>query len=156
QTRETARYFDHAVRDCQRMSAPPAAGPPRTAAWRGPRASDVEPEVQYVALLDPVFLALQAQAPGLARAGLAAVADEVLVGDGLGADEALLEVGVDHRGRLGRGGAGLHGPGADLLHPGGEVGLQAQQPVGGPDHAVETGLVQAVAGQQLVAVGVVE
>src|SRR5690606_15383785 len=118
--------------------------------------SHVEPEVQDVALLHAVLLALQAHATGLARTRLATVLDEVVVGDGFGADEALLEVGVDHRRGLGRGGAGLHGPGADLLHAGGEVGLQAQQLVGGADDPVQARLVQAEVGQEGVAVGVVQ
>src|SRR5690606_27722190 len=62
-----------------------------------PRGSDVEAEVEDVALLHPVLLALQPQPAGVAGAGFAAVPDEVVVADGLGADEALLEVGVDHR-----------------------------------------------------------
>ena len=37
-----------------------------------PTGSDVEAEVQHVAFLDHVFLALQAQAAGIAGAGLAA------------------------------------------------------------------------------------
>ena len=53
--------------------------------------------------------------------------DEVLVGDDLGADEAALEVGVDHAGGLRRGGAGAHGPGAHFLRAGGEIGLQPEQ-----------------------------
>src|SRR5690242_20272712 len=64
-----------------------------------PRASgsDVEAEMEDVALLDPVLLAFQPQPPRFPGAGFPAVADEVVVADGLGADEALLEVGVDHR-----------------------------------------------------------
>ena len=44
----------------------------------------------------------------------------------LRADEALLEVGVDHAGRLGRGGTLADRPGADLLLAGREVRLQAR------------------------------
>ena len=56
--------------------------------------------------------------------------DEVLVGDHLGADEAVLEIRVDDARRLRRGRAGPHGPGAHFLHAGGEIGLQPQQLVG--------------------------
>ena len=56
-----------------------------------------------VAFLHPVLLALQAHAPCFARTGLAPVADEVVEGDGFGADEALLEVGMDDGCRLRRG-----------------------------------------------------
>jgi outer membrane receptor protein involved in Fe transport len=118
--------------------------------------SDVEAEVQNVAFLDPVFLALQPQPAGIAGAGLAAVLDEVIKADGLGADEALLEVGMDDGRGLRRGRAALHGPGADFLDPGGEVGLQAQQLVGGADDAVQARLVQAQVGEEGVAVLVLE
>ena len=57
--------------------------------------SDVELEQHHVAVLDEVFLAFLAQLAGLARAGLAAERDVVVVGDRLGADEAALEIGVD-------------------------------------------------------------
>src|SRR3546814_5043530 len=42
----------------------------------GATRSDVEAEVQHVAFLDPVFLAFQAQAAGVAGAGLALVRSE--------------------------------------------------------------------------------
>ena len=42
---------------------------------------------------------------GIARAGLAAAGDIIVVGDGLGADEAVLEIGVDDARRLRRLGA---------------------------------------------------
>jgi hypothetical protein len=63
---------------------------------------------------------------GFLGALLALAGDEVVEGYGLGADEAMLEIGMDHAGRLRRGVALVDGPGADFLHPGGEVGLQAQ------------------------------
>jgi hypothetical protein len=88
---------------------------------------DVEQEVQHVAVLDDVFLAFGAHLAGFLGAGLALVGDEVVEGDGLGADEALLEIGVDHAGGLRRGVALVDGPGAHFLDPGGEVGLQAEQ-----------------------------
>src|SRR5690348_9382902 len=72
------------------------------AARGGARGSDVEPEVDHVAVLDHVLLALQ---PPLARvlcSLLAVAAHEILVGDHFRADEALLEIGVDHAGRFRR------------------------------------------------------
>ena len=60
------------------------------------RPSVREPEVHHVAVLHGVFLAFEAHFTGLFRARLAAQRHEVVVGDGFGADEALLEVGVDH------------------------------------------------------------
>ena len=62
---------------------------------------DVEAEVDHVAVLDHVLLALGAQLAGLLGPLLALAGDEVVVGDDLGADEAALEVGVDDPGRLG-------------------------------------------------------
>ena len=76
------------------------------------------------------------------------ILDEVVEGDGLGADEALLEIGMDHRRRLRCGRTGLDRPGAHFLHAGGEIGLQAQQLVAGADHPVQTRLVQAHVGQE--------
>ena len=55
--------------------------------------------------------------------------DEVVVGDHLGADEALLEVGVDHAGGLRRQRAAAQRPGAHFLRAGGEVRQQAEQVV---------------------------
>ena len=46
---------------------------------------------------DDVVLAFQPQLAGVARAGLAVAGDVVVIGDGLGADEAALEIGVDRR-----------------------------------------------------------
>jgi hypothetical protein len=63
--------------------------------------------VQHIAFLDDVVLAFQAQLAGLLAPGLALVFDEVVVGDGFGADEALLEVGMDDAGRLRRGAPAL-------------------------------------------------
>ena len=65
-----------------------------------------------------------------ARRGDAAERREVVVGDDLGLDEALLEVGVDDAGRLRGLPALLDRPGAHLLLTRGEIGLQAEQVVG--------------------------
>ena len=54
--------------------------------------------MQNVAVLDQIFLAFQPQLAGIARAGLALQRDVVRIGDGLGADEALLEIRVDDAG----------------------------------------------------------
>src|SRR3546814_10276110 len=68
--------------------------------------SHVEAKVKDIAVLDDVVLALGAHLAGLLGAGLAAAADEVVVGDGLGADEAALEVGrsEEHKSEEGRDG----------------------------------------------------
>src|SRR5215216_6132483 len=58
-------------------------------------ASDVEAEVDDVALLHDVVFAFEAEEALLAGGGVGAGAGEVVVGDNLGADEAALDVGVD-------------------------------------------------------------
>ena len=67
-----------------------------------PALSVGEAEMQHVAVLDDVVLAFEAELARFARARLALPGDIVVIGDGLGADEALLEVGVDDAGRLRR------------------------------------------------------
>src|SRR5436190_22720903 len=116
---------------------------------RGARApaSHVEPEVEDVAVLDGVVLALEPQLAGIARARLAVQRDIVVVGDGLGADEALLEVGVDHAGRLRRAGLAPYRPGARLLRPDGEEGDEVEQGVAGSQDPREAGFLQPERGE---------
>ena len=57
--------------------------------------------MQHVAVGDRVVLAFEAELARLARARLAPAGDIIRVGDGLGADEAPLEIGVDDARRLG-------------------------------------------------------
>ena len=71
--------------------------------------------MEDVAVLGEVFLALDAHLAGVLGALFALAGDEVLVGDGLGADEAALEVSVDDPGGLRRAGAAADGPGTGLL-----------------------------------------
>ena len=52
-----------------------------------------------VAVGDDVVLAFQPQLAGIAGAGFAAERNVIGIGDGLGADESLLEVGVNDPGR---------------------------------------------------------
>src|SRR3984885_12933868 len=94
---------------------------------------DVEAEVHDVTFLDDVFLPFQSPLPRFLGAHFALVGDEILVGDHFGADEALLEVGMDHSRRLGRSRTFAHRPGPHFLLAGGEVGLQTQQLVAGTD-----------------------
>src|SRR5690606_18440696 len=79
-----------------------------------------KPEMHHVAILNDVVLAFQAHLAGIARSCLAAIGDEIVVGDGLGANEALLEIGMDDASSLGRLCAGGHGPGPRLLRSDGE------------------------------------
>lgn len=62
-----------------------------------------EQDLEHVAVLDLVGLALRAQPAVLARLGHRAELEEVLVGDRLGPDEAPRQVGVDRPGGIDRG-----------------------------------------------------
>src|SRR6187397_1346289 len=104
--------------------------------------SGVEAKMHHVAVGDDILLAFQPELAGVAGAGLAAVFDEVIVGDGLGADEAALEVAVDHARRRRPLGALGDGPGPRLFRPGGEIRDEVQKLVAGTDQAVEPGFLQ--------------
>src|SRR5690606_1298182 len=77
--------------------------------------SGVELEQHDVAVLHHIVLALVAGLAGLLGRHLAAQGHEVVIGDGLGADEAALEIGMDDAGRLGGAIALVDGPGARFL-----------------------------------------
>jgi hypothetical protein len=85
---------------------------------------DVEAEVDDVAVLHYVILAFQAPAPGVLGTLFAIVGDEIVVADDLSADEAFLEVGVNHRRRFRGCGADFDCPGTHFLYASCEVGLQ--------------------------------
>src|SRR5579872_673007 len=70
-----------------------------------------KPEMHHVAVGDHVVLAFKAHLAGLFRAGFAAVGDEVIVSDSLGADEAALEIAMNNARSLRRLGALRDGPG---------------------------------------------
>src|SRR5689334_10936177 len=93
---------------CPLARAAPLETRTTTAEWR---ASGREAEVHHVAVGDDVVFALEPQPSGIARAGLAAERDVIVIADRLGADEAALEVGVDHTRRLRRARAARHRPG---------------------------------------------
>src|SRR5690606_38314475 len=69
--------------------------------------------------------------------------DEVVPGEGFGADEPPLEVAVDLAGGLRRARALADGPGADLLLARGEEADQVEEPVAGADQAPEAWLREA-------------
>src|SRR5258706_1140868 len=110
------------------------ATPYWTSPMRAP--SDVEAEVDHVAIAHHVVLALEAQFACLLGALLAAVRDEVVVAGDLGADEAALEIGVDHPPALRRGRAGADRPGAHFFGTGGEGRFLNQQTILCADHAI--------------------
>src|SRR5882672_6196117 len=119
----------------------------------GPVASGRKPEMHDVPIGDDVFLAFEAQPAGLAGARLAAERHIVVIRNGLGADEAALEIRMDDARRLRRLGAAGDGPGFCLLGPCGEIREQAQETVSGADQAIEPGLVEPDGSQILRALG---
>src|SRR5690606_37674816 len=104
------------------------------------KGSDVELELDHVAVGHDVVLALHAYLAGRAGSRHRAGRHQVVVRDDLGLDEATLEVAVDHPGRLRGGGADRDGPRPRLLRPGGEERLQAQRAETHPDQLVQAGL----------------
>src|SRR5680860_545168 len=75
------------------------------------RASGVEQEVQHVAILDDIRLSFGAHLARFLGGLFAAQRCEIVIGNGLGADETALEITVDNACGLGRRGARADGPG---------------------------------------------
>ena len=113
-------------------------------------------EVHDVAVLDDVVLALEPHLAGFLGAGFAIERDEIVVGDGLGANKSLLEVGMDDAGGLWCPGAGRHRPRARLLRANGKVRQQVEQVIAGADQAIEARLFQAETLQELGSLSSVE
>ena len=68
----------------------------------------------------------------------------------LSADEAPLEVGVDHPCTLGSQPPVVIGPGANLFRPRSEIGLESQQFVCGASQAVQARLCQTKISEELL------
>src|SRR5260221_6148007 len=83
------------------------------------------PDHQHVSVLDNVFLAFEAQQPFLADTWITGMIDERLPVDDLGANEFLLEVGMNRAGGLHRRAADGNRPGAYFRFSGGEKRHQA-------------------------------
>src|SRR6185437_3778689 len=94
--RVEARAPDRAgcARSRGRLISPPRSGANPCAPLQGACACrlDVEAEVHDVAVADDVVLAFEAHPAGVLGAMLAPARDVIVVGDRLGADEALLEI----------------------------------------------------------------
>src|SRR4051794_12497841 len=73
------------------------------------------PDHEYVAILDDVLLAFEPQLTLVPRARVAAQVYHRLPIDHFGADELLLEIGVDGARRLHRGALHRDGPGAAFV-----------------------------------------
>src|SRR4051812_9620568 len=90
------------------------------------------PDVDYIAVGNDVVATLDPQQSTIARRNVAAAFDEVLPGDHLGLDEALLNLGVDLTRRLPGGRATAQRPRHRLLAlVGSEKGDQPEQLVRG-------------------------
>ena len=111
--------------------------------------SDVEQELDDIAVLDDIFLALGAlQALGLDGSIVEVVGLEVAVADDAGTDETALEIAVDLTGSLRGLGALADGPCAALLLAVGQEGDEAQQVVAGGDEVVEAAGLDAHLGEE--------
>src|SRR5437773_124861 len=101
-----------------------------------------EPEIDDVAVLHDVFLALEPHLAVVAAGGHRAARNERIVADDLRPDEAPRDVAVNlARGEL-RGRLARDRPGAAFVFADGEERHVAEQIVGGANHAVQTRLGQ--------------
>jgi hypothetical protein len=105
-------------------------------------------DVHYVAVLDYVFLAFEAEGSAGAGGGFRAGVEKSIPADGFGADEVVLEVSVDGAGPLWGFGAERDGPGAALVFARSKEADEAEQLVALADEADEAALVEAVAGEE--------
>ena len=93
--------------------------------------SDVEADLEHVAVGDFVVLAFDAELAGVACFGPRADLEQLVPVDDLGADEPALQVGVDDARGLGCLGTGAERPRARLLVAGGEKRAPPEQVVRG-------------------------
>src|ERR1700761_2891108 len=98
--------------------------------------------MQHVAIGDGIILALKPELTRLARTRFAVRGDIIRISDGLGADKALFEIGVDDARGLRRLGADFNGPGTGFLRADREIGDEMQERVASTDDAIEPRLVQ--------------
>src|SRR5471032_1269839 len=111
--------------------------------------SNIEAEQNHVAVLDLVLFSFAAHFARSFRALLSAELHVIVVADRLGANEAALEVAVDHAGSLRRARSAMDRPRPRFLGTRGEKRLQAEEFVGGADEDVEAGLGQSHLAQEL-------
>ncbi len=107
------------------------------------------PHVHHVAVLDDVVLALQAQGAAGAGVGFRAGFEQGVPVDDLGADEVLLQIGVDGAGGLDGACSTWNSPGAAFVLAHGEKGDKAHQFVGLADEPHQAAFLQVVAGEEL-------
>src|SRR5271170_1657976 len=134
----------------------PTPTPISASGERQPAALDVEPKVHHVALAHDVLLALEPQPARLFGAGFALVRHEIVVTDDLGANEPVLEVGVDDTRGLWRSRTDAHRPCAHFLGARSEISLQPEERVARADDAVQARLIELQLLQEIRAVDLVE
>ena len=116
--------------------------------YRQRRRSAAVADVHYVAVLDYVFLAFEAEGSAGAGGGFGAGIEEGIPAEGFGADEVVLEVGVDGACALRGFGAGGDGPGTALVFARGEEADEAEERVALADEADEAALVEAIGAEE--------
>src|SRR5690242_19683233 len=104
------------------------------------RQLDVKAEVDDIAVSDDVVLAFEAELPRLAAFRLAAITDEVFVGNDFGADKPALDVAVNLSRGFPRRRPLADRPRLDLVFAGGEKTDEIEQLVRSADEAVADGL----------------
>src|SRR5439155_10526792 len=109
-----------------------------------------------VAVLHDVLLALEAELARFAAFRLAAVPDEVVEGDHLGADEAALDVAVDLAGRLERRRAAADRPGPALVLARSEEAHEVEEMVARTDEPVARARREADVTEESLTVGRLE
>src|SRR5262249_50892073 len=99
--------------------------------------SDVEADLQHVAVDDHIVLALDAQLASFLRLGPRPDLEQVAPEDDFGTDETALQVGVDHARALRRGSTGTERPRTRLLLTRGQErrsSQRAERAAGQPRH----------------------
>src|SRR5574343_176519 len=100
----------------------------------------VKEEVQHITILHDVLFTFCAHLAGFLGALLPFVGNKIGKGNGLGTDEAALEIRVNHTGGLWRRIPLVNSPSAHLLHTGSEVRLQTKKVITGANHTIQARL----------------
>src|SRR5574341_42385 len=100
-------------------------------------------EVSNIGIFNDIVFAFQAELAGFLAFRLAAVNDEVIVGDHFGADETTLNIAMNLAGGLFGHRALSDGPSANFVLTGGKETDEIHQCIGGANEAVACRLVDA-------------
>jgi CheY-like chemotaxis protein len=104
--------------------------------------SNIEAEMQDIAVLHDIVLAFHAQFAGFPDFLLGTQGKQILAMIGFGLDKAPLKVGMNNAGRLRGAGTFPERPGPHFGFAGREIGPQAEQIITGLNQAIQTGLFQ--------------